>query len=113
MPALEEVFACTRCGATTPDADAEAVTCTSCGHRYPVVRGIPRFLEDLPERLDQIQRVFDFEHRRHDDSWYTRFEPRLVDLFLEDVELPAEFFRGKRALDAGCGSGRWTYALAH
>ena len=113
MPALAEVFSCPRCGADAPDAGDDAVTCTSCGHRYPIVRGIPRFLEDLPEGLDQIQRVFDFEHRRHGDSWYTRFEPRLVDLFLEDSELPAEFFQGKRALDAGCGSGRWTYALAH
>ena len=113
MPALEEIFACPRCGATGADVGAEAVTCGNCGRRYPVVGGIPRFLEDLPEGLDQIQRVFDFEHRRYADAWYTRFEPRLVDLFLEDSELPAEFFVGKRALDAGCGSGRWTYALVH
>jgi 2-polyprenyl-3-methyl-5-hydroxy-6-metoxy-1,4-benzoquinol methylase len=113
MPALTEVFACPRCRATAPEVGDEVVACASCGQRYPVVRGIARFLEGLPEGLRQIQRVFDFEHRRYDDSWYTRFEPRLVELFLEDSELSAEFFRGKRALDAGCGSGRWTYALAH
>jgi 2-polyprenyl-3-methyl-5-hydroxy-6-metoxy-1,4-benzoquinol methylase len=112
MPALAEIFACPRCRADAPTVEDDTVTCTNCGRRYPVVSDIPRFLEELPEGLDQIQRVFDFEHRRYDDSWYTRFEPRLVHLFLEDAELPAEFFRGKRALDAGCGSGRWTYALA-
>ena len=37
-------------------------------------------LEDVAEGSLQVQRVFDFEHRRYDDSWYTRFEPRLVDL---------------------------------
>jgi 2-polyprenyl-3-methyl-5-hydroxy-6-metoxy-1,4-benzoquinol methylase len=69
-------------------------------------------LEDVPEGSRQVQRVFDFEHRRYDDSWYTRFEPRLVEQFLDDCRLPREHFTGIRALDAGCGSGRWTYALA-
>jgi 2-polyprenyl-3-methyl-5-hydroxy-6-metoxy-1,4-benzoquinol methylase len=27
------------------------------------------------------------------------------------VRLPSSFFRGKLCLDAGCGNGRWTYAL--
>jgi ubiquinone/menaquinone biosynthesis C-methylase UbiE len=56
--------------------------------------------------------VFDFEHRRVQDSWYTRFEPRLVEQFLDECQLSGEFFADKRALDAGCGSGRWSYALA-
>ena len=41
-----------------------------------------------------------------------RFEPRLVDQFLDECKLPRDFFKGARALDAGCGSGRWSYALA-
>ena len=40
------------------------------------------------------------------------FGPQLVDQFLANVDLPAEFFRGRRCVDIGCGSGRWTYALA-
>jgi 2-polyprenyl-3-methyl-5-hydroxy-6-metoxy-1,4-benzoquinol methylase len=31
--------------------------------------------------------------------------------FLDLVKLPREFFKGKRCLDAGCGNGRWTYAM--
>jgi SAM-dependent methyltransferase len=92
--------------------DGDAYACPSCSRRFPIVDGIPRMLKDLPEDSRQIQRVFDFEHRRFQDSWYTRFEPRLVDQFLDDCRLPREFFNGLRALDAGCGSGRWTYALA-
>lgn len=35
---------------------------------------------------------------------------RIVD-FLENVELSPEYFKGKLCLDAGCGSGRFTYAM--
>jgi 2-polyprenyl-3-methyl-5-hydroxy-6-metoxy-1,4-benzoquinol methylase len=31
--------------------------------------------------------------------------------FLNLVELPPEWFNGKKCLDAGCGNGRWTYAM--
>jgi SAM-dependent methyltransferase len=86
--------------------------CTGCACSYPVIRAIPRFLGELEPGPAQIQRVFDFEHRRYQDSAHTRFSPTLVDEFLADNELPRESFTGVRALDAGCGSGRWTYALA-
>jgi 2-polyprenyl-3-methyl-5-hydroxy-6-metoxy-1,4-benzoquinol methylase len=109
---FEEVLLCPACRGGRPERGEEAYACPACGRSYPVLEGVPRLLEDVPEGSRQVQRVFDFEHRRYGDSWYTRFEPRLVDQFLEECELPAEFFRGKRVLDAGCGSGRWSYALA-
>ena len=108
---LDAIIRCPACGAGKPAREVEAYVCPACGHRYPIVGGIPRLLEDVPADSQQIQRVFDFEHRRFQNSRFTRFEPTLVDEFLTDCGLPAEFFRGKRALDAGCGSGRWTYAL--
>ncbi|MBD0329902.1 MAG: class I SAM-dependent methyltransferase [Thermoleophilia bacterium] len=108
---LADVFACPRCGTTGSGGDDETIVCTQ-GHAFPVRAGIPRFVEALAGGAGQVQRVFDFEHRRYRDSAYTRFGPELVDRFLVELGLPAEFFAGKRALDAGCGSGRWTYALA-
>ncbi len=60
----------------------------------------------------QVQRVFDYEHRRARESRLLDIEPRLVSQFLNDVQLPATWFSGKDALDAGCGTGRWSYALA-
>ncbi len=92
--------------------EEDAYVCPACERRFPVIAGIPRLLEEVPAESRQVQRVFDFEHRRFGDSWYTRFEPRLAEQFLEDCRLPREFFHGARALDAGCGSGRWSYALA-
>ena len=109
---LDAIIRCPACSAGKPVREGEAYVCPACGHRFPVVGGIPRLLEEVPADSQQIQRVFDFEHRRFQDSWYTRFEPRLVEQFLGECRLPREFFAGKRALDAGCGSGRCSYALA-
>jgi len=104
-------FACPNCGGDLR-APEGALACASCGRTYPGSGGIPRFVEGAPGRAAQVQRVFDFEHRRYRDSWYTQFHPRLVEQFLGECGLPRDFFAGKQALDAGCGSGRWTYALA-
>jgi len=104
-------FACPSCRGELRSG-ANDLTCDSCGRTYPVVGGIPRFVEQPPGGSAQVQRVFDFEHRRYEDSWYTQFEPRLVKQFLDECGLPREFFAGKRVLDAGCGSGRWSYAMA-
>ena len=80
---------------------------------YPSTEGVVRFVDGLPDDVAQVQRVFHFEHARHKQSHYVQFRPELVDEFLADCELPAEFFAGKDVLDAGCGSGRWSYALSH
>jgi 2-polyprenyl-3-methyl-5-hydroxy-6-metoxy-1,4-benzoquinol methylase len=110
--ALADVFACPRCAGEEARPGAAELVCARCGRSFPVVAGIPRFVETVGDDVRQVERVFDFEHRRYRDSAYTRFGPHLVDQFLAEVGLPADFFAAKRALDAGCGSGRWTYALA-
>jgi glycosyltransferase involved in cell wall biosynthesis/SAM-dependent methyltransferase len=109
---IQDDFACPKCRsplAATPDR----YSCTACGATFPIVGGIPRFVADLPSDVVQVQGAFDFEHRRFDRSRLTQFHPGLVDQFLADSRITPEFFQGKRVLDAGCGSGRWSYALAH
>ncbi|MAG37168.1 MAG: hypothetical protein CL878_13120 [Dehalococcoidia bacterium] len=59
-----------------------------------------------------VQRVFDYEHRRARESHLLDLQPHLVPQFLNDVQLPETWFPGKDALDVGCGTGRWSYALA-
>jgi 2-polyprenyl-3-methyl-5-hydroxy-6-metoxy-1,4-benzoquinol methylase len=109
---LDAILFCPSCRSARPERQEDAYECPACSRRFPIVDGIPRLLEDVPGDSRQIQRVFDFEHRRYRDSWYTRFEPRLVEQFLGECDLPRGFFVGARALDAGCGSGRWSYALS-
>lgn len=109
---LDTVVWCPACRGGKPARENDAYVCPACERRFPIAGGIPRLLEDVPADSRQIQRVFDFEHRRFQDSWYTQFEPRLVDQFLDECKLPRDFFKAARALDAGCGSGRWSYALA-
>lgn len=79
---------------------------------YPIIGGIPRFVGALDAGAHQIQRVFDYEHARYERSHHVRFSDDLATRFLADCELPAGFFEGARVLDAGCGSGRWSYALS-
>jgi 2-polyprenyl-3-methyl-5-hydroxy-6-metoxy-1,4-benzoquinol methylase len=111
MPELAAILRCPGCGAESLELRANAYEC-ACGRHFPIDGGIARFVDSLEPDHAQVQRVFDFEHRRYRDSWFTRFDSGLVDQFLEDCRLPREFFDGKRVLDAGCGSGRWTYALS-
>ena len=90
----------------------EPYTCEACSKVYPVKKGVPRFLESLTEGERQIQGSFNLEHTRYLNSTYLHFTPRLAEQWLEDIRLPPEYFKDKLVLDVGCGSGRWTYAMA-
>ena len=52
-----------------------------------------------------------------DYQWRSLLDPGLqftedrVNEFLSHVQLPPDYFKGKLCLDAGCGSGRFTYAM--
>lgn len=89
-----------------------AYHCPACRAQYPVVEGIVRMLPPLSRPEQQVRGAFDFEHRRYHAAQYLRISPALIDAWLEDVQLPKEYFQGITVLDLGCGSGRWTYAMA-
>ena len=86
--------------------------CRSCAAEYPVAGGILRMLPPLSGAERQTQAAFNFEHRRFETARYLRITPDLCEAWLRDVQLPADYFKGKTVLDMGCGSGRWTYAMA-
>lgn len=108
---LDDLLVCPFCRGDLKDTEAQYV-CPNCHRTYPVIDHIPRFLTDLSEREQQVQRSFHLEQIRYLDSRHLHFGQVLVEQWLEDVQLPRDYFKGKLVLDAGCGAGRWTYAMA-
>lgn len=54
----------------------------------------------------------EFDYQWHNISSHClENNPQRVAEFLEFTDIPEDFFKGKTTLDAGCGSGRYTYAL--
>jgi len=108
---LENLLACPTClGRLRSKPDG--YLCVRCQQWFPVRKSIPRFVGELSKGEQQVRTSFDLEHSRYQDSRHLHFTSELVQPWLQDIQLPAEWFRGKLILDAGCGSGRWTYAMA-
>lgn len=64
----------------------------------------------------QARGSFDYQWREVPDGPFMAGNPDFLkltpELVLERTALPREWFPGKRVLDAGCGSGRWSWGLA-
>jgi len=108
---LDRLLACPACRGELK-GEGERYACMGCHRIFPVVSGIPRFLSDLSSEEQQVGQSFNFEHTKYLDSRYLHFTPQLIQQWLDDIKLPADYFKGKLVLDAGCGSGRWTWAMA-
>ena len=108
---LSDLLVCPLCRGILKEGQEE-YECVDCHKTYPVTNDIPRFLPDLSDKEQQVKRSFNLEHLRYTDSHHLHFTHRLVQQWLDEIQLPPEYFKGKLVLDAGCGSGRWTYAMA-
>ena len=88
--------------------NAELV-CAGCGRRWQVRRGIPRLVPpDLVEQQRRTAAAFAFEWQ-HFSEMHPEYEAQFLD-WLHPIG--SDFFRGKRVLDAGCGTGRHAYYAA-
>lgn len=91
------------------DLDNGTLICAE-GHAFPVVRGVPRFVDQ-----DAYTSSFSYEWQRFRhtqlDSFTGRHDTR--DRLQASLNFPLEELRGKRVLDAGCGMGRFAEIVEH
>lgn len=132
---LRDVLACPRCSGALLDIDS-AVECRTCGIRYPVTNGVPRFVDSDSDRstaasfsyefgrldpattaiIEAQDEIYFFRATGLDDRIYAHVlnTAKRADLTSRDIAFTPDgsSVRGKLVLDAGCGAGRFTRLLA-
>lgn len=108
---LLTLLACPTCGQPfdpPPDGNT-SLPCRSCGARFPIVRGIPRFV-DVPdtEEARRTQASFGYEWT-HFNEWQPSGETNFNDYF---AGLDLATLRDAVVLDGGCGMGRHARQIA-
>lgn len=110
---LAEVLSCPACRADISESDGE-FRCSE-GHVFPTVAGVPRLLAGLEGSSRLISESFgsEWSHFRHevDRSWGQTVAERL-EKFVRHVDLGEDELSGKLLLDAGCGNGTLSEAIA-
>jgi SAM-dependent methyltransferase len=116
---LAEELVCPLCAdalelvSDSDDVDVEQgeLVCNGCGMRWAIRNGVPRLVPpDLVEQQERTADAFGWQWQ-HFREMHREFEAQFLD-WLHPLE--PEFFRGKRVLDAGCGTGRHAqFAVAY
>ncbi len=103
---LDGLLACPHCGGRLPGLAGWAVdggACGNCGRIFPIVRGIPRFVDS-----DAYAGSFSFEWNRHRKTQLDGAASReSEETFRQKTGLGPEDVVGKLVLDVGCGMGRF------
>ncbi len=104
---LETIGACPRCRAPLRRGQG-AYACEGCGASWPIVRGIPRFVDS-----EHYVGSFGYQWRRHRTTQLdSRIQHESEATFAAKTGLTPEDVRGKRVLDVGVGTGRFSDVVA-
>jgi len=108
---LLDVLACPACGGPLEAGDGDGTyACPACPCTYPVVRGVPRLVDEaaLSGLQSRTADAFGWQWQ-HFTEMHDAYEEQFLDWIRP---LDRAFFAGKRVLDAGCGIGRHAYFAA-
>lgn len=107
-PTTLDVLRCPDCAAELL-ARADSLECSACRHTFPIVRGVPRFVDG-----EAYAGSFGVEWNRFprvqlDSATGTRISH---ERFRQLTGMDPSEFAGKRVLEVGCGPGRFMEVLA-
>jgi SAM-dependent methyltransferase len=104
---LETLGACPRCRAPLC-AGSSAYVCRGCGASWPIVRGVPRFVDS-----EHYVGSFGYQWRRHRTTQLdSRLQHESEETFASKTGLSPDDVRGKLVLDVGVGTGRFSDVVA-
>jgi SAM-dependent methyltransferase len=103
------VLKCASCDAVGLEERAEAWVCAACGHAYPIVGGVPRFVP-----ADAYAESFGFQWTRFARTQLDSANgtTRSRDTFVEKTGWSLAELAGTCVLDVGCGMGRFAEIAA-
>lgn len=89
--------------------NGEALFCSQDGRRFPILRGIPRFVDN-----DEYVDSFSFEWNIHKTTQLDTFrnDDSSENMFRKKTGFRPQDLQNKLVLDAGIGSGRFTDVMA-
>jgi SAM-dependent methyltransferase len=100
---LVSLLRCTLCRAPLQPAGTGGYSCTQCGHSFPLLDGVVRFVSP-----DNYAASFGFQWHHYHRTQLDREDFREAeDHFRMKTGLRPEQLQGKLVLDVGCGMGRF------
>src|SRR4029450_2307489 len=105
---LSSVLACPTCQVSLTRR-GETLACPIGSHEFPIIRGIPRFVES-----DEYVGSFSFEWNTHKTTQLDTFrkDGSSEDIFRKKTGFKPEDPKGQLVLYAGIGAGRFTDVMA-
>lgn len=108
-PDCQESLDLARRVARAEEIEEGELQCRRCARSYPVLRGIPRFV-DTDHYVDSFSFQWNLHSKTQVDSLAGHSESR--NTFAMKTGLTAADLKGKLVLDVGCGTGRFMESAA-
>ncbi len=108
------LLACPACHGTLSAADGPELRCASCGRAYPVISRVPAFLIDpTAAELKTLNLYGDIWDAYNQEKRRSRYHaPAASHLELLRLAAGCDIAQGEAGIDAGCGAGHTTLAMA-